>query len=589
MAKVRSPICSVLGHVDHGKSSILDKIRSTAIVESEPGRITQAIGASIIPLDTIKRICGGLLENLHMNFTIPGILAIDTPGHAAFTTLRKRGGSISDIAILVVDINEGFKPQTEEAIQILKTYKTPFIVAANKIDLLPGWKRKDNILLKNIEAQEPRTTGIFEQKMYELVGRLNEKFMIQADRFDRVSDFTKQVAIVPVSAITGEGIPELLMVLAGLAQKYLEQCLKCNVEGPAKGTVLEVKEEKGLGKTIDVIIYDGTLKVNDIIIIGGVDKPVVTKVRALFEPKPLVDMKDKKSKYTSVKEVLAATGVKISSPELEGVVAGMPLRSCDSKNVEKVKEEIMKEIEETKIETDEEGIIVKADTIGSLEAITMMFREKGITIRRADIGNITKKDISDAESNYEKDPLTAVILGFNISKQQDITVPETVKIIISDVIYTMIDSFEEWQKEQNRKIEERELDKVTRPCKIELMKGYIFRQNNPAVVGVTVLAGKVKPNIDMMNLRGRQLTTVLSIQRENESIPEAKKDDQVAVSLDRVTIGRQLNEGDVLISAVPESDFRKLKEYKHLLSKEEIELLKEISLIMRKDNPTWGV
>ena len=589
MAKVRSPICSVLGHVDHGKSSILDKIRSTAIVESEPGRITQAIGASIIPLDTIKRICGGLLENLHMNFTIPGILAIDTPGHAAFTTLRKRGGSISDIAILVVDINEGFKPQTEEAIQILKTYKTPFIVAANKIDLLPGWKRKDNILLKNIEAQEPRTTGIFEQKMYELVGRLNEKFMIQADRFDRVSDFTKQVAIVPVSAITGEGIPELLMVLAGLAQKYLEQCLKCNVERPAKGTVLEVKEEKGLGKTIDVIIYDGTLKVNDIIIIGGVDKPVVTKVRALFEPKPLVDMKDKKSKYTSVKEVLAATGVKISSPELEGVVAGMPLRSCDSKNVEKVKEEIMKEIEETKIETDEEGIIVKADTIGSLEAITMMFREKGITIRRADIGNITKKDISDAESNYEKDPLTAVILGFNISKQQDITVPETVKIIISDVIYTMIDSFEEWQKEQNRKIEERELDKVTRPCKIELMKGYIFRQNNPAVVGVTVLAGKVKPNIDMMNLRGRQLTTVLSIQRENESIPEAKKDDQVAVSLDRVTIGRQLNEGDVLISAVPESDFRKLKEYKHLLSKEEIELLKEISLIMRKDNPTWGV
>jgi len=589
MAKVRSPICSVLGHVDHGKSSILDKIRSTAIVESEPGRITQAIGASIIPLDTIKRICGGLLENLHMNFTIPGILAIDTPGHAAFTTLRKRGGSISDIAILVIDINEGFKPQTEEAIQILKTYKTPFIVAANKIDLLPGWKRKDNILLKNIEAQEPRTTGIFEQKMYELVGRLNEKFMIQADRFDRVSDFTKQVAIVPVSAITGEGIPELLMVLAGLAQKYLEQCLKCNVEGPAKGTVLEVKEEKGLGKTIDVIIYDGTLKVNDIIIIGGVDKPVVTKVRALFEPKPLVDMKDKKSKYTSVKEVLAATGVKISSPELEGVVAGMPLRSCDSKNVEKVKEEIMKEIEETKIETDEEGIIVKADTIGSLEAITMMFREKGITIRRADIGNITKKDISDAESNYEKDPLTAVILGFNISKQQDITVPETVKIIISDVIYTMIDSFEEWQKEQNRKIEERELDKVTRPCKIELMKGYIFRQNNPAVVGVTVLAGKVKPNIDMMNLRGRQLTTVLSIQRENESIPEAKKDDQVAVSLDRVTIGRQLNEGDVLISAVPESDFRKLKEYKHLLSKEEIELLKEISLIMRKDNPTWGV
>ena len=307
MTKVRSPICIVLGHVDHGKSSILDKIRNTDIVESEPGKITQAIGASIIPLDAIKKVCGKLLENLNMKFTIPGILAIDTPGHAAFTTLRKRGGSISDIAILVVDINEGFKPQTEEAIEILKTYKTPFIVAANKIDLIPGWKRKNEFLLKNIESQEMSTIGLFEQKMYELVGKFNEKFTIQADRFDRVQDFTKQVAIVPVSAITGEGIPELLMVLAGLAQKYLEQCLECNVEGQAKGTILEVKEEKGLGKAMDVIIYDGTLKVNDIIVIGGIDQPIVTKVRELFEPKQLVDMKDKKSKYTSVKEAVSAT------------------------------------------------------------------------------------------------------------------------------------------------------------------------------------------------------------------------------------------------------------------------------------------
>ncbi|MBW2992218.1 translation initiation factor IF-2 [Candidatus Woesearchaeota archaeon] len=587
MAKTRSPICSCLGHVDHGKSSILDKIRNTAIVESEPGRITQAIGASIIPLDAIKRVCGGLLESLHMDFTIPGILAIDTPGHAAFTTLRKRGGSISDIAILVVDINEGLKPQTEEAIEILKTYKTPFIVAANKIDLIAGWKKQNDILLKNMEEQDIKTIGIFEQKMYQLVEQLQQKFEIKSDRFDRVSDFTKQVAIVPVSAITGEGIPELLMVLAGLAQKYLEQCLECNVEGPAKGTILEVKEEKGLGKTIDVIIYDGTLKVNDTIVIGGIDQPIVTKVRALFEPKALIDMKDIKSKFSSVKDVSAATGVKISAPELEGVIAGMPLRSCGARDVEKAKEEIMKEIEETRIETEQEGIIVKADTIGSLEAIIKLFREKGIAIRRADIGDVTKKDISDAESNYEKYPLLAVILGFNI--KSDIPIPGNVKLITSDIIYTLIGDFEKWQEEQRKRIEEKELEGITRPCKIELMKGYVFRQNNPAVVGVNVLGGTVKTDTDLMNLQGRQLTTVKSIQKENENIKEAKKNDQVAVSLPGVTVGRQIKEGDVLISAISEGDFRKLKEYKHLLSNEEKELLKEIAEIMRRNNATWGV
>jgi translation initiation factor 5B len=587
MAKIRSPICSVLGHVDHGKSSILDRIRNTAIVESEPGRITQAIGASIIPLSAIKKICGGLLENLHMNFTIPGILAIDTPGHAAFTTLRKRGGSISDIAILVVDINEGFKPQTVEAVEILKTYKTPFIVAANKIDLISGWKKQNELLLKNIESQDIRTVGFFEQKMYELVGTMNEKFGIQADRFDRVSDFTKQVAIVPVSALTGEGIPELLMVIAGLAQRYLEQCLECNVDGPAKGTILELKEEKGLGKTADVIIYDGTLKVNDIIVIGGIDKPVVTKIKALFEPKPMIDMKDRKSKYTSVKEVAAATGVRISAPELDEVIAGMPLRSCDAKSLEKTKEEVMKEVEETRIETDKEGIIIKADTIGSLEAVTKLLKDKGVTIRRADIGDVTKKDISDAESNYEKEPMTAVILGFNI--KSNIKIPPNVSLIISDVIYHLLDSYDKWKDEQKRRIEEKQLEGITRPVKIELMKGYVFRQNNPAVMGVLVLGGILKPNTDLMTMQGKEITTVISIQKENETIAEAKKNEQVAASLDRVTVGRQIKEGDVLISVIKENEFRKLKEFKHLVTKDEIELLKEIAEIMRKENPMWGI
>jgi translation initiation factor 5B len=250
---LRSPICTVVGHVDHGKSSLLDNIRGSAIVKTEAGGITQAIGASIIPLSTIMKICGPLLESLKMKFTIPGLLFIDTPGHAAFTNLRKRGGNLADIAILVIDIREGIMPQTLESIEILKQYKTPFIIAANKIDLISSWKKLAPGLVKNINEQSPQTTADFETKLYQIVGKLSE-LGLSADRFDRISDYTKQIAIVPTSAQSGEGIPELLMVLAGLAQKYLEQCLDCNVEGNAKGIVLEVKEDKGIGKAMDVII-----------------------------------------------------------------------------------------------------------------------------------------------------------------------------------------------------------------------------------------------------------------------------------------------------------------------------------------------
>ena len=337
---IRSPICTVVGHVDHGKSSILDWIRGTAVVAGEAGAITQAIGASIVPLDKIKEKVGKLVETLKMKFTIPGLLFIDTPGHAAFTNLRKRGGNLSDVAILVIDMNEGFKPQTYEAIEILRDYKTPFIIAANKIDLISGWRTKEGNILEKIQRQDPRVITEVETKLYDVVKKVHEAVGIDSERFDRVADYTKQIAIVPCSAKTGEGLPELLMVLAGLAQRFLEQSLNIEIKGNVKGTILEIKESKGLGTTIDAIIYDGSLKVNDILVIGGLDKPIITRVKALFEPTPLSEMREKKTKFKSVKEVNAATGVKISAPDIEEAVAGMPLRSCSKEEVEKVKEEV---------------------------------------------------------------------------------------------------------------------------------------------------------------------------------------------------------------------------------------------------------
>ena len=585
---LRQLIITILGNVDSGKTQLLDTIRNTAIVESEPGRITQSIGCSLIPMATIKKICGNLLEKHKLQIKIPGFVIIDTPGHAAFTNLRKRGGNLADIAILVVDINEGIKLQTVECIDILKQYKTPFVVALNKIDLLAGWNSNLKIsLLESIQKQSENAMLLLEKKLYEIVGKLSE-FGFNAERFDRVEDYTKQIAIIPISAKTGEGLPELLMVMTGLSQKFLEESLKVDIKGNAKGTVLEVKEEKGLGTTIDIIIYDGSLKQNDAIVIGSLSEPVATKVKALFEPMPLAEMRDKKATFKTVKQVMAATGVKISAPELNKVVAGMPLRSCLPGEIEKVKEEIKKEVEEVIIETDKQGIVIKADSLGSLEALVKILKEKNIEIKKASIGSISKKDISDAEINYEKEPLQSVILGFNVELMPEVKAGN-VKVLCNNIIYKLIEDFEKWQQNERKRLEAEQTEYLYKPCKIQIMKGYVFRQNNPAVVGVEVLAGTLKANTPLMKKDGNVISEVKSIQQEQENLEKAEKGKQVAVSLPNVTIGRQVHESDILYSSIPEEHFRKLKEFKKYLTQEEIDILKEIAEIMRKQNPMWGI
>ena len=585
---IRSPICSVLGHVDHGKSSILDKIRGTAIIKREAGGITQAIGASIIPIEVIKDICGNLLDSLKKEISIPGVLFIDTPGHAAFTSLRKRGGNLADIAIVVVDINEGFKPQTIETIEILKQYKTPFFIAANKIDLIYGFKSSKEPILVNISRQEQSIQTKIDERLYEIVGSLYE-LGIGGERFDRVEDYTKQIAIVPVSAQTGDGIPELLMVLTGLTQKYLEEGLSFNIDGPAKGTILEIKQDKGLGTTADIIIYDGSLKQGDTIVIGGLEKPIVTKIKALLEPDPLAEMRDKKSKFKSVKKVSAATGVKVSAPELENVVAGMPVRASCESDLDIIKEEIQKEVDEVIVEIDKKGIIIKADSLGSLEALIKLLKEKEINVRKASVGPIIKKDIIDAESNMESNPLETVVLGFNVNLSTGVEAGK-VKIITNEVIYKIIEDLEKWKEEEKKKKEMENLKDIVRPCKIKIMQGYVFRQNNPAVVGVEVLSGILRNGIQVMKKENDNvLITVKSVQDKGENLAEAEKGKQVAVSLANVTVGRQIFEGDILYSYIPEKDFKELKKVKKYLKEEEIEILKEIAEMKRKENPVWGI
>ncbi len=590
---IRQPIISVLGHVDHGKTTLLDKIRGTAVAAKEAGGITQHIGASEIPLDVIKEICGPLLEQLDVELTIPGLLFIDTPGHEAFTNLRRRGGALADIAILVIDIMEGVMPQTEEALRILRRYKTPFVVAANKVDRVPGWQpHEDSPFLESFQKQSPEVQKRVEERIYELIGQLHQHGF-QAERFDRVRDFTRTVAIVPTSGITGEGIPELLMVVTGLAQRFLEEQLRIEVSGPGKAAILEVKKEPGLGHTVDAILYDGIIRTGDRIVIGHPEEPIVTRVRSLLKPKPMDEMRDPSDRFRKVDEVSAAAGVKISAPELDRAIAGTPLRVVgEDEDVEEVVKEVQQEVEEVTIETDKDGIIIKADTLGTLEAVVGEFKEKEVPIRRADVGDITKEDVIEAHAVAEKDPRLGVIVGFNVGiteEAEELAEEYDVDIIIDDVIYELVEKYEEMVEKRIERERRRRLDELVRPGKVKVLPGYIFRQSKPAIVGVRVLGGVIKPGYPLMREDGRELGRIKQIQSHGEPQEEAKRGEEVAISIEGPIVGRHFEEGDILYTDVPSEHARLMfEEFWDLLTEDEREVLEEIAEIKRREDPFYG-
>jgi translation initiation factor 5B len=568
--KIRSPILINLGHVDHGKTTLLDRIRGTVIAKAEPGLITQHISASYVPIDIIKNICTPLLQKIKIDLKIPGYLWIDSPGHEAFTTLRKRGGAIADLGVLVIDINEGFKPQTEESLNYLKQFKTPFLVAATKIDKIPGWNTREGLCLFDSFGNQPdRVQEEFEKKLYNLVGQLGQKGF-QAERYDRISDFSQQIAIVPVSGTTGEGIPDLLVTIGGISERFLKDRLKVT-PGRGRGTILEVKEFKGLGLTLDVILYDGEMKKSDHLVIGG-ESITTTRIKALLEPKPLKELRSEKD-FDSIDSVSAAAGVKISAPGLEGVIAGSPVRSVSSeRDIDEAKKEVEREVSEVEIETYNQGAVLKADTLGSLEALIKTMKEHGIPIRKAHVGTVNKSDIMEIRTI--QDPL---IFAFGVKISDDVekaAKDNNIALFKSNVIYKLVEDYDQWKKDRQKREEESLLDSVTRPGRIKVLPGYIFRQSKPAVFGVEVLKGIVKPKYRMTKDK-EVVGEIREIQLKGESVKEAEQGDKVAISMDKVVIGKDILEGDVLDTFISDRDKEKLKKIKPKLRGDEKELLEE--------------
>ncbi len=583
---MRQPIVSVLGHVDHGKTSILDRIRGTSVVSREAGAITQHIGATEVPLSAIYDICGPLVRE--RNFTVPGLLFIDTPGHHSFASLRSRGGALADLAVLVIDVTEGFKPQTIESINVLKRHKTPFVIAANKIDRIDGWIPYNNEpFISTLKKQNEQVRNRLDELLYGLTGLFYERGF-SADRYDRVADFRKNLAIVPVSAKTGEGIPDLMLILVGLAQRFLEERLETTDDAPAEGTVLEVKDEKGMGATIDAIIYKGRIERGDTIAVVAHEGVRTTKVRALLKPKSMDEIRDPRERFDSVKSVTAAAGIKISAPNLDGVIAGSPIYVVTPENRDELME-MAKAAREINIETSEEGVIVRADAIGSIEGIAFEAKEMELPIRHAAVRPVNKRDIIEAAS--QQNPVYRAILAFNVSilpDAREIMKEHDVRIIEGDIIYKLLEDYLDWAEQKKNEADRDIRSEMVFPGKVLFMPDHTFRINKPAIVGMRVLAGRIRTGQRLIRKDGRTVGHIKSIRMGEESVKEAPQGSEVAVAIEGATVGRQMSEGDELYVDIPGGDAKKLTEGNYL-NTDEMQALEELKGIKRKEEKFWGM
>lgn len=570
-SKIRQPIVTVCGHVDHGKTSILDCLRQSSVQEGEAGGITQKISFTLYPSAQLKKSCP-LIDKSGIKLDIPGFLLIDTPGHAAFTNLRKRGGSLADLAVLVIDINEGIKPQTSEVIQLLKVNKTPFIIALNKIDNISGWRKIDDDLKKDIEIQPQRVRQEFDEKYLTLIGSLNS-YGFDADLFYNIKDFTKKIALVPCSARTKEGISELIMMLCGLSQKYLEDRLKLGKD--ARGVILEIKKEKN-NNYIEAILYDGELSKTDEIAVSSIDgEPIISRIRILEEIEPL------SSVFKPQEKIRASTGIRMQLIEKVDILPGMPFIIYKN-DVEAIKKIFRKEISDN-IKTQKSGIIAKADSLGSLEALLTLLKQEKIDVVKAGIGNINKADISSAKANLEINELDAIIVGFNVGIDAEADeIKGKSKIILNEVIYKIIEDLVFFRNEKAKEIEKKRLMQLTTICKLKILHEYVFRNTKPAIFGVRIEGGKIIPNLPLIDEKGEKIGRIKNIQAENKPVNEAAEGMEVAMSIPGINFERMLKDRNFLYSDITDSQFKVFRKNKDLLSSKELQVLQEIEQVKKK-------
>lgn len=576
---LRSPICCILGHVDTGKTKLLDKIRQTNVQEGEAGGITQQIGATYFPIDAIEKKTEVMKKYVNIEYSVPGLLIIDTPGHESFSNLRSRGSSLCNIAILVIDIMHGLEQQTIESIKLLRDRKTPFIVALNKIDRCYGWEAVPNNSFRDSLARQSSTVQREFQDRYEKAKLALAEQGLNSELYYQNKNVARNVSIVPTSAVTGEGVPDLLYLLLELTQSRMSKQLM--YLSTLEATVLEVKVVEGLGVTIDVVLSNGILREGDRIVLCGQNGPIVTTVRALLTPQPLRELRIK-SAYVHHKEVKAALGVKIAANDLDKAVAGSRLLLVGpDDDEEELMDEVMDDLTGLLDSVDKTGmgVCVQASTLGSLEALLDFLKEMKIPVMSIGIGPVFKRDVMRATTMLEKKPELAIMLCFDVKidkEAEQYAQENNIRIFNSNIIYHLFDSFTAYQQQLLEKKRQDNADLAIYPCILKTIQ--IINKRNPMIIGVDIISGSLRIGTPIAVVKSDPATgakmildlgRVVSMEVNHKSVDIVKKGQAAAGVAMRLsdptgssqpTWGRHVDEKDTLYSHITRKSIDVLKD-----------------------------
>ncbi|RWS10007.1 eukaryotic translation initiation factor 5B-like protein, partial [Dinothrombium tinctorium] len=568
---LRSPVLCVLGHVDTGKTKLLDYLRKTHVQDNEAGGITQQIGATFVPPSAIEEQCKGVKKPQEL--TLPGLLIIDTPGHESFSNLRSRGSSLCDIAILVIDIMHGLEPQTIESINLLKSRKTPFVVALNKIDRLYDWRSNPKRDIEDVIKSQPTNTKLeFQQRVNEIILQLNEQSLNAALYYEN-KDPRSFVSLVPTSAVVGDGMGNLVNLVVSYSQNMMSKKLVYDAE-KLEATVLEVKAIPGLGTTIDVILVNGKLREGDKIILAGHDGPIVTHIRSLLVPQPLRELRVK-SPYQELKVVYGSMGVKVAAHDLDKAVAGLELYVAKSDpEIEQAKADCWRRFAQAmkSIKCSEKGVYVQASTLGSLEALLEFLKASKIPYSGVRIGPVVKRDIMKASIMLETAPDYAVILAFDVKVERDaqeLADQLGVKVFTAEIIYHLFDKFTAYREDLKQKRKEQYKNIAVFPCKLRILPQFIFNTRDPIIVGVSVEDGILVPGTPLaVPSKGNlEIGRVSSIELNHKPVENARRGQEVCIKIDHVggdapkLYGRHFDHEDLLVSRITRESIDALKEY----------------------------
>ncbi|MCI4358398.1 MAG: translation initiation factor IF-2 [Thermoplasmata archaeon] len=586
MADLRQPIVSLLGHVDHGKTTLLDRISGSIRAQREAGGITQHIGAIEVPKESVLALCEGILDT--QRFSVPGLLFIDTPGHRSFETMRRRGGALADLAILVVDVREGAMPQTRESVQILRHEKTPFAVALTKIDLIAGWKKPAGpiSLAQQLKRCGPEFERALDARLYAFAEEM-DRMGFSVERYDRVSDFTRNIGIAPVSARSGVGIAELIALLVGLSQRFLQAELEL-VDQAGEGTILERSDQRGIGPVGSVIVYRGAVSVGDELVVTGRSAPFSTKIRGIYRPAPVVRGRGgKRTVLDSVPRVEAAAGVYLAAPGIEDALPGGLLKVVRTDAERTSAEADLAQESHPVADLAESGVALAADTLGGLEALAFECRQASIPIHEAGVGPVGRPTV--LKVGAVKDPTHRAVLAFNVPVLPD-ALPEgsesPVRVFRGDVMYRVLEEYVAWREEKSTALKAQRRLQLVHPAKFEVLRGFVFRSSHPAIVGIKVLAGTLRPGVRVMRPDGVGVGLLKALQKDQVSVTEAGESDELAASIEGAVVGRNVREGDQLYVELPEGAARLLKSAP--LTDREKAVLDEVVRLRRQENPFWG-